>query len=148
MFGAMAIMFAMDKVLNIGYMAAFSGAQVNSISGIIGMLVGFFLYCIISLILVYGCFRLVQTVPDAILQWIGGRDDDSIGVEQHGDKVGAMALSFKDQAHGAGRNAMMGRGAGKDKGGKPGKGDTAGDAATNKDLSPPSAPSGGSGNIG
>jgi hypothetical protein len=121
MFGAMAIMFAMDKVLNTGYMAAFSGAQVNSISGLIGMLVGFCLYCIISLILVYGCFRLVQTVPDAILQWIGGRDDDSIGVEQHGDKVGATALSFKDQAHGAGRNAMMGKGAGGGKKDKPGK---------------------------
>ena len=103
-------------------MAAFSGAQVNSISGLIGMLVGFCLYCIISLILVYGCFRLVQTVPDAILQWIGGRDDDSIGVEQHGDKVGAMALSFKDQANGAGRNAMMGRQPKKDKPGKEGGG--------------------------
>ena len=98
------------------------------------MLVGFCLYCIISLILVYGCFRLVQTVPDAILQWIGGRDDDSIGVEQHGDKVGAMALSFKDQAHGAGRNAMMGKGAGQGKGGKP---DTskAAEAAEEKDHS-------------
>ncbi len=42
--------------------------------------------------IVYGCFRLVQTVPDAILKWVGGRDDDSIGVEDHNNK--AMVLAY------------------------------------------------------
>ena len=113
-------------------MAAFSGAQVNSISGLIGMLVGFCLYCIISLILVYGCFRLVQTVPDAILQWIGGRDDDSIGVESHGDKVGAMALSFKHQAGDIG-SRLKGGGAGKEE--KSPRTSKAADSAAQKDHS-------------
>lgn len=116
MFGSMAIMFAMDKILNLGYMAAFSGAQVNSISGIIGLVVGFLLYAVISLILVYGCYRLVQTVPDAILQWVGGRDDDSIGVEQHGDKAGAMVVSMRQQASEVGAGGAAGLAGAKDKG--------------------------------
>lgn len=135
MFGSMAIMFAMDKILNLGYMTAFAGAQANSMSGVIGLIVGFLLYAVISLILVYGCFRLVQTVPDAILQWIGGRDDDSIGVEQHGDKVGAMAVQFKSQAQQMGGAGLGGLADAGSKAAKAGAGAGANIEKSTKDLS-------------
>lgn len=87
MIGSMAILYAMDGLLNAGYMTAFAGAQMNSISGPIGLAVGVVLYCIISTVLVYSAYHLVQTVPNAILQWIGGKDDDSIGVHDHNNRV-------------------------------------------------------------
>lgn len=90
MFGSMTILYGMDYVLNLGYMTAFAGAQVNSASGPIGTVTGILIYCILSLVITYGSFRLVQTIPNAILQWVGGRDDDSLGVEQHNDRVLAM----------------------------------------------------------
>ncbi|MFL9610991.1 DotA/TraY family protein [Methylobacillus sp. Pita2] len=113
MFGSYAIMFAMDTILAKGYMVAFAGAQVTSATGIIGLVVGCLLYAAISLMMVYGCYRLVQTVPDAILQWVGGRDDDSIGVEQHNDKVVAAAMVMRGQAHQMSQGASAAAGLGK-----------------------------------
>lgn len=108
MFGSYAIMFAIDVILSKGYMVAFAGAQVTSAVGIIGLVVGCLLYAAISLMLVYGCYRLVQTVPNAILQWIGGRDDDSIGVEQHNDKVVGAAMVMRSNVQQMGSAAKMG----------------------------------------
>lgn len=45
-------------------------------------------------------------MPDAILQWIGGRDDDSIGVEQHSDKAIGAYIAMRS---GAGQAARAGR---------------------------------------
>lgn len=105
-FGSMAILFGIDWVFNIGYQAAFAGGQLNSVVGLMGVVVSIAMYAVISLILVYGCYRLVQTVPDAILQWIGGRDDDSIGVEQHSDKAIGAYIAMRS---GAGQVARAGR---------------------------------------
>ena len=141
MFGSMTILYAMDKILGIGYMNAFTGAQITSATGPIGFIVGILLYCVISTVIVYGCFRLVQTVPDAILQWIGGRDDDSIGVEQHGDKAMAVVGNFNSNAASRGMGTLGGgkgktgidaeNGAGKGSG-------SGGDNANNAALSPKS----------
>lgn len=87
MIGSMAILFVMDSLLSAGYMTAFAGAQMNSVSGPVGLIVGVLIYCIISVVLVYSAYHLVQTVPNAILSWIGGRDDDSIGVHDHNNRV-------------------------------------------------------------
>lgn len=43
----------------------------------------------------------MQTVPDAILKWIGGRDDDSIGVEQHNDRTTALIMAGNKPISGA-----------------------------------------------
>lgn len=92
MFGSYAILFAMDAILNPLYSTAFAGGQINSTTGLIGFLVSIFLYVLTSIAIVYGSFRLIQTIPDAVLQWIGGRDDDAIGVERSTDKVYAAAM--------------------------------------------------------
>lgn len=51
-------------------------------------------------------------MPDAILQWIGGRDDDSIGVEQHGDKAMAVVGNFNSNAASRGLGTLGGKAAG------------------------------------
>lgn len=143
MFGSMTILYAMDKILGIGYMNAFTGAQITSATGPIGFVVGILLYCVISTIIVYGCFRLVQTVPDAILQWIGDRDDDSIGVEQHGDKAMAVVGNFNGNAASRGLGSIHTGGKPKpsksaEAGNEKGAGDKGENDASNKDLAPKS----------
>lgn len=138
MFGSMTILYAMDKILGIGYMNAYTGAQITSATGPIGCVVGILLYCVISTIIVYGRFRLVQTVPDAILQWIGGRDDDSIGVEQDGDKAMAVVSNFNSGAANRGIGTIGGKvGPGKavEKGAGNGAGKGGGDCSAQAGLS-------------
>lgn len=94
MFGSMAILWGIDLVFKVGFQHAFFGGQMNSGTGVVAFFAYIFMYCALSMYLVYGCYRLVQTVPNAVLGWIGGRDDDSIGVESHNDKVyGAMVMA-------------------------------------------------------
>lgn len=75
-------------------------------------------------------------MPDAILQWIGGRDDDSIGVEQHSDKAIGAYIAMRSGAGQVARAGRVGIDAARKakqeaKSNKPGVGDQAG----NKDLS-------------
>lgn len=127
MFGSLAILFGIDRVFNMGYQTAFVGAQTSSMIGLFGSIVSVVMYAVLSLILVYGCYRLVQTVPDAILQWIGGRDDDSIGVEKHSDKV--IGAYIATRAVGGAASGAFRKGWG-EVGGK-----GAGEAAGNAELS-------------
>lgn len=138
MFGFMAILFAIDWIFNLGYQSAFAGGQTNSFVGLLGIVVGVAMYAIISLMLVYGSYRLVQTVPDAILQWIGGRDDDSIGVEQHSDKALGAYVAMRGGAGAIGRGMREGMQA--TKASNNDKSPNGDDTAANQQLSAGSTP--------
>ena len=93
MFGSIVILYAMDTIFAESFSAAFDGAQSNAISGPIGFVVAIFSYMVLSSVLVYSSYRMCQTIPDAIFRWVGGSDDDSIGVEQHSEKANALLLA-------------------------------------------------------
>jgi conjugal transfer/type IV secretion protein DotA/TraY len=129
MIASMATLTAMNKILGLGFTTAFAGAQINSVTGLIGFITSILIYVVIVIVLCFGCFRLIHTVPDAILKWIGGSDDDAAGVEHQNTKALAYLSSTKQgitQAtkHRGGRD-------GNDDGGGDG-----GDDSKNKDLSP------------
>lgn len=121
MFGSMAILYAIDMIFNIGYSAAMDGAQANSTTGVVGFVVALIMYCVISLSIVYASYRLVQSTPDAILKWIGGSDDDSIGVEQHGERTTGMLIAARGHGGNLGRAIQSGAAAGKETGANAGK---------------------------
>ncbi len=123
---SMAILMAMNKILGLGFTTAFAGAQINSITGLIGFIASILIYVIIVIVLCFGCFRLIHTVPDAILKWIGGSDDDAAGVEHQNTKAMAYLSSTKQGITQATRQ----RGGRNDDGGGGGNGNA------DKDLSP------------
>lgn len=108
MFGSMALLYAIDMIFNIGFSAAMDGSQANSTTGVIGFVVTLIMYCAISLSIVYASYRLVQSTPDAILKWIGGSDDDSIGVEKHGEGTTAMLIAARGHGVSMGQAAQGG----------------------------------------
>lgn len=132
MIGSMGIMYGMDKLLAFGFTTAFAGAQVNSVAGPIGFVSGVAIFAILSCVLAYGSFRMVQTIPNAILEWIGGKDDDSLGVENHHGHFTAVAARFGSGMPGAA--AAIGAGA-KSRGGNTSDGGDSGAAKLQKDLS-------------
>lgn len=126
MIASMAILAAMNKLLGIGFTTAFAGAQINSITGLIGFIASILIYVIIVIVLCFGCFRLIHTVPDAILKWIGGSDDDAAGVEHQNSKALAYLSSTKQGITQATKH----------RGSRNGGGDDGGDDGANRDLSP------------
>ena len=96
-----------------GYSTAFEGAQTNSLTGPIGFIMSILMYCVFSLILTYSAYHLVQTAPDAILKWIGGSDDDAIGVKNHSDQAFAMVSTSRSAGGQMARNVKSGMDEGK-----------------------------------
>jgi hypothetical protein len=130
MIASMAILAAMNKILGLGFTTAFAGAQINSITGLIGFIASILIYVILVIVLCFGCFRLIHTIPDAILKWIGGSDDDATGVEHQNTKALAYLSTTKQgitqmTKHRGGRNNN-------DDGGDGGGNDD----GKNRDLSP------------
>ena len=61
---------------------------------------------IAKFILVGGTAMSIQTLPDAILSWIGGRSDDAVGVGEHSEKAHGMLIAGFGNAKGAVGQAM------------------------------------------
>lgn len=112
MFGSMAILFGIDSVFIAGFSVAIDGGQTNSAVGPIGFIVAIVMYCIISVVLVYSAYSLVQKTPDAILKWIGGSDDDAMGAEGHHNKVQGMLITARTAGSGAVASAKAAKMAG------------------------------------
>ena len=89
-FMAILLMNVGDWFLTKTFMASFALANTNNVIGPFIIFGNIGLYCVLVLMLVYSSFRIIQTLPDAILSWIGGRSDDAIGVESHADKANVI----------------------------------------------------------
>ena len=89
-FMAILLMNVGDWFLTKTFMASFALANTNNIIGPFIIFGNVGLYCVLTMMLVYSSFRIIQTLPDAILSWIGGRSDDAIGVEAHADKANVI----------------------------------------------------------
>ena len=105
-FMAILLMYVGDFFLSKTFMTAFSLANSSNIIGPFIMLGGIMMYCTLTLMLVYSSFRIIQTLPDAILSWIGGRSDDAVGVGEHSEKAQGMLIAGFGNAKGAVGQAM------------------------------------------
>ena len=89
-FMAVLLMSVGDWFLTKTFMASFALANSNNVIGPFIMIGNIGIYCVLTMMLVYSSFRIIQTLPDAILSWIGGRSDDATDVHGHSEKANVI----------------------------------------------------------
>ena len=92
-FMAVLLMSVGDWFLTKTFMASFALANSNNVIGPFIMIGNIGIYCVLTMMLVYSSFRIIQTLPDAILSWIGGRSDDATDVHGHSEKAHGMLIA-------------------------------------------------------
>lgn len=110
LFSAILVMTIGDTFITRTFMTSFSIANSNNIVGPFIMMGTLVVYCTIEMMLLYASFRLVQTLPNAILEWVGGRSDDALGVEQHADRANHMIVGGMASVKGLAMKGGSGKG--------------------------------------
>jgi conjugal transfer/type IV secretion protein DotA/TraY len=104
MFFGLLLMYAVDMMLTTTFMPAFTMSQSNSIIGLFTGLTGVVMYGVLCFTMTQASFRVTQKLADSVLQWIGGRDDDAIGVEQHTESARGLMVAGIGMGRSAGQS--------------------------------------------
>lgn len=100
-----ALMMA-GKLLNEVFAPALSNVQADSITGVISIIGFLGVYISICLTLIHTCFNMIFTLPDKVIEWIGGSQlANGQGSEQEQQNATkALATILRDGRHGRGPN--------------------------------------------
>lgn len=114
LFAAILVMMIGDTFITKTFMTTFTIANSNNVIGPFIMMGTLVVYATMEMMLLYASFRLIQTIPSAILEWVGGKSDDALGVEHHADRANNMIVGGMTNIKGmTGKGAAAAAGGGK-----------------------------------